>query len=309
MSFLNPVSEPVKRFSSTDAGAPQINYNSRVAGDIKTVLKACLVTGYGSKASAGWSMVNEVDNVAEFVSPSVAMSDYRLGIDDSTATKTDWYYQYQDVRNILNYSSPTKSFDYIDKTHNGNGWQLLVTDRGIVFIEFAMSLVIHDHGVRLTYWGQTKLATNDSDLQNIAYFNIGHGVNMALYDFFSSSDYTRKTYRVGGYSTGSSSKRIGFSFAGESVMSKNASVFNASVQIDLISKIYCTTADNLILCEQPAIAACVASGHGHRYGVVDTVIAGRPSLYVLATYGLSSSKSDVDTYSRAVIINTDYWEY
>lgn len=66
MSFLNPVSEPVKRFKSTDAGAPQINYNARVSGDVKTVLKACLVTGYGAKASAGWSIVNEVDHVAEF---------------------------------------------------------------------------------------------------------------------------------------------------------------------------------------------------------------------------------------------------
>ena len=143
MSFLNPVSEPVLRFSSTDASAPQINYNARTAGDIKAVLKACLVTGYGAKASAGWSIVNEINHVAEFVSPSAAMSDYRLGVDDSTTIKTTWYYQYQDARTNPNYNEPTKSFSYVDKTHASNGWQMLVTERGIVFIELVQNSVVN----------------------------------------------------------------------------------------------------------------------------------------------------------------------
>jgi hypothetical protein len=174
MSFLNPVNEPVLRFKSTDAGAPQINYNARVAGDVKTVLKACLVTGYGDKASAGWSIVNEVNHVAEFVSPAVAMSDYRLGIDDTSASSTTWYYQYQNVRKNPSLNAPIKNFgSYIDKNHASNAWQLLVTQRGLYFVEICK----HSGGdvlvARMTYWGMVKSALVSDVGENISWFCVG----------------------------------------------------------------------------------------------------------------------------------------
>ena len=52
MSLLLPVRYPVKHYSHLDAGAPQM---SDVNGAIKTILKACMVTGYGDKAGAGWT--------------------------------------------------------------------------------------------------------------------------------------------------------------------------------------------------------------------------------------------------------------
>ena len=51
MSLRNPVKYPVKYYSWQDTQAPQL---SNADGAIKTILKACLVTGYGSKAGAGW---------------------------------------------------------------------------------------------------------------------------------------------------------------------------------------------------------------------------------------------------------------
>lgn len=56
-----------KIYSREDAGAPDIAYVARDynrAGfvAIKLVLKACLVFGYGSKAAAGWELINEGDN-------------------------------------------------------------------------------------------------------------------------------------------------------------------------------------------------------------------------------------------------------
>lgn len=174
MSFLNPVSEPVKRFKSTDAGAPQINYNARVSGDVKTVLKACLVTGYGAKASAGWSIVNEVDHVAEFVSPSAAMSDYRLGVDDSTGLKTTWYYQDQDVRvnplknelikkpTVINSALPTS-------------WELFVTARGFLIIETATYNKFSVTGSSVMYFGQIKSALESVNQKNMAWWATGFG--------------------------------------------------------------------------------------------------------------------------------------
>lgn len=58
MSLRNPVKYPVKYYSWQDAQAPQL---SDADGVIKTILKACLVTGYGSKAGAGWTALFEDD--------------------------------------------------------------------------------------------------------------------------------------------------------------------------------------------------------------------------------------------------------
>ena len=58
MSLRNPVKYPVKYYSWNDAQAPRL---SNVDGVIKTILKACLVTGYGSKAGAGWTSLFEDD--------------------------------------------------------------------------------------------------------------------------------------------------------------------------------------------------------------------------------------------------------
>ena len=43
-------------YSSLDAGAPQL---SLTAGALNTVIKGCLITGYGNKSAAGWEIVYE----------------------------------------------------------------------------------------------------------------------------------------------------------------------------------------------------------------------------------------------------------
>lgn len=58
MSLKQPVQYPVKYYSYTDTDAPQL---ADADGVIKTILKACLVTGYGTKDSAGWTSLFEDD--------------------------------------------------------------------------------------------------------------------------------------------------------------------------------------------------------------------------------------------------------
>lgn len=58
MSLKQPVQYPVKHYSHLDAGAPQL---ADIDGNIKTILKACLVTGIGGKAAAGWTSLFEDD--------------------------------------------------------------------------------------------------------------------------------------------------------------------------------------------------------------------------------------------------------
>nr|DAM65776.1 MAG TPA: hypothetical protein [Caudoviricetes sp.] len=54
---------PVTLYQSTDTDAPQL---ANAQGSLKTLLKACLVTGYGDKQPLGWAMPFEEDNKAVF---------------------------------------------------------------------------------------------------------------------------------------------------------------------------------------------------------------------------------------------------
>lgn len=50
---------PVTLYTSEDANAPRLTH---AAGSLKTLLKACLVTGYGAKPAAGWEAAFEENN-------------------------------------------------------------------------------------------------------------------------------------------------------------------------------------------------------------------------------------------------------
>lgn len=303
MSFLNPVNEPVLRFKSTDAGAPQINYNVRTAGDVKAVLKACLVTGYGAVASAGWTATNEVGNIIEFVSPSAAMGDYRLGVDDSTATKTDWYYQYQNVRSNPINNAPVKAFTGMDKTHASNGWQLLVTQRGLLFIEIVRHSFTLKPSARITYFGQAKSALPNIGGENIVFFNIGHNGAITNSRFYSTSSTPNVYAQISNYSS------VYTSTAASNIL--QATNFKTEMGfIDLISPIYLvptSSADTLVLGELPIISKII-NNPNDTYRISDETLVGRPVLSVCTgTQSTNAVQAINDT--RTFIVPLDYWSY
>lgn len=302
MSFLNPVNEPVLRFSSTDADAPQINYAARTAGDVKAVLKACLVTGYGSKASAGWSVVNEVDHVAEFVSPSVAMSDYRLGIEDTSASSTTWYYQYQDARTSPTYRAPAKNFANANKTHANNGWQLLVTTLGFYFIEHTAINASGDMAARLTYFGQTKSALSVADTRNISFWYAGwYGAQNTPHGTFDSSG-TYLHYRIGGRSA------IAFSASNILAMQRDRTIWsNIASIIDLSSDVFLIS-EAEIVAQQPGLLTLSKSNPNDLFSAKETEVDGRPVLIVPLIW-FSSSPSQQQEYAKHCMVRLDYWEY
>lgn len=308
MSFLNPVNEPVLRFSSTDADAPQINYAARTAGDVKTVLKACLVTGYGDKASAGWSIINEVDHVAEFVSPSAAMSDYRLGINDTSGASTGWYYYQQDLRIDPVGNNPIKNFQYVDKSSDNNGWQLLTTKYGIFLIEIVQSSVVAAPVARLTYWGKVKSAL-PTETSNICFWNVG---------FLGASDYTHSFFSYKALITKAHYKLnslTGFVFAATNIGAINADHYDSDSTISLASELYIASVDaNLlsnfkIVAKQPAILLKSESKTESIFdGVYDTTSAGRPVIKIC----LGQAHANIEFVRWAsvnVLIHLDYWDY
>lgn len=300
MSFLNPVNEPVLRFSSTDADAPQINYNARVAGDVKAVLKACLVTGYGAISSAGWTAENEVGNVVEFVSPGAAMSDYRLGIDDSVTSRTTWYYQYQNIRTDPTLNAPTRDINYAVKTHSNNGWQLLVTERGIVFVELVQHAFVNRLSARITYWGAVKSAINDTSGGNICFFNVGHSGTITqpyyFYDRLWPAHIALATH-VNAYISAATSNAL--SFGDYAIGGSN---------VDLISPIYFASGRrDALVAELPPMLSKIVNSADDTYGISESLLDGRNVLSVCA--GGNDSVPKAYASGRTFLIRTDYWEY
>ena len=100
---------PVKVYRWDDEGAPQVE---SAAGSIKTILKACLVTGYGEgnkrKDGLGWEMAFEKAQEACFRSTHPKATKWWLGVDDAKyLAGGDNYNRYTDVCGILEPTSAT----------------------------------------------------------------------------------------------------------------------------------------------------------------------------------------------------------
>lgn len=303
MSFLNPVNEPVKRFKSTDAGAPQINYAARTAGDVKAVLKACLVTGYGATASAGWSVVNEADHVAEFVSPINAMSDYRIGIDDANIEKTAWYYNYLDVRTNPNGSvfqnTIARDIPSINKASIKNGWQLLVTARGFLLVEIIAHSKTQDSYCRILYFGQLKAAISDVG-ENMAFMVFGGTEYTNPYLNFNNDSKSIRHTKIGSRSSFSFESAVSSVYQLPTGIS-HTSDFNIRSAIYLFAgHEFIGTYPPLLLTEPKALKSTL--------GATDAIANNRPVLDMSVTL-MTDSLGFVDINYRVISSFLDYWEY
>lgn len=113
---------PVKVYRWDDEGAPQVE---SAAGSIKTILKACLVTGYGEgnkrKDGLGWEMAFEKAQEACFRSTHPKATKWWLGVDDTKyLAGGDRNSRYTDVCGILEPTSATagKAVQYVWRNSN-----------------------------------------------------------------------------------------------------------------------------------------------------------------------------------------------
>ncbi|BFN00352.1 hypothetical protein MOXK02_19100 [Moraxella sp. K02] len=307
MSFLNPISEPVLMYSSTDDQAPKINYAARAAGDIKTVLKACLVTGYGTKQGAGWSIQNETDFAAEFISPSVAMSDYSFGVTDTSTAQTTWYYNFKGVKTTPAKNNPAKSFYYINASHADNGWRMLITQRGFLFVELVQHPAIGKLSARLTYFGAIKSGITDTGGINIAFINTGHSGLTADQNFYTRYDYLH--IKLESYSNirfCTALPRLVSSLNNSSAPSR----YDTSISImDLHSVFYLVTSGgNILLGELPGLIGKMVNDKTKMFGVSEEVFNGRPVLRVCCGFP-DTVAENVYLYSQVMLLPLDYWEY
>lgn len=110
---------PVKVYRWDDEGAPQVE---SAAGSIKTILKACLVTGYGEgnkrKDGLGWEMAFEKTQEACFRSMHPKATKWWLGVDDS---KYGNRARYVDLCGLLEPTS-AKAGKVKQKVNNSSGF-------------------------------------------------------------------------------------------------------------------------------------------------------------------------------------------
>jgi len=151
---------PVTMYRSTDAGAPVII--SGKPSEYLTVLKKCLVDGYGEKLAAGWSVVDEVS-----APPYLALSN-------------------SDANGVLMFSSPDDNagtdvkvqscLDYIDQQIQNRKGAYFVFDRSLSgnvkntnWIVFATSSAFW-----IFAWGDNLANANKFQYYNVISFFAGN---------------------------------------------------------------------------------------------------------------------------------------
>lgn len=149
--MLQTTRKPVTVYRNTDDHAPQL---TAAAGSLKTILKACLVEGYGNKPSLGWEMPFEDAHSAVFrsknpKSPGMALqiknpqprgAEARMMINPTALDKADA---------IL--AKGQAKFPYLrgyDQGGSGRTWMVIGHDSA-----FALLLTGSQSGVRLLWFG------------------------------------------------------------------------------------------------------------------------------------------------------------
>lgn len=276
MSYQNPITLTPKIYQSSDKDAPQINHQK---GDIKSIFKACLVTGYGNKASAGFALDNETDTTCDFVSPNLMMS--KFGIEEGNGQTTKLYY-YQKNTKIQPFSINTMSNSAVKDMQ----WTMLACELGIYFVIHGTNRYIPDWDNAFVYYiGCIKTAINDQN-QNMTVFEHG-GLATSSLVFYRSA-------HVGNYT----------SYEPLSNVCELAKGNNAGFFISMTSDLFWRN-NGVLIGKQPALL--------HQVGInlpkspSKTIYEGKEVLYFHQTTG--SRDYEMRQRSYGVMIQTDNWEF
>lgn len=133
MSFINPEKVPVTVYKWDDEDAPRLD---RSPNCVATIFKACLVTGYGSKSPAGWTMPFE-DNEAgvKVLRPAISPEqDFYLRLSNDTGQEmtAQVYLNMTDVNTGELKLQCETTFRYA-LTQISQKWVLIACGRGVWF--------------------------------------------------------------------------------------------------------------------------------------------------------------------------------
>lgn len=193
--YANNLEMPVTLYRSTDDDAPALT-----KGNLSLILKACLVTGYGSKPGAGWTMPYEDAAASKRVfapAKSGELDSYLRVADQTGVSRVAAYRQMSDIDNgeaILELATPYKH----GQGNQWSGrWAVVASARSvIVWIEGGYDSPGRN-GMML-YYGDTTSTDNGSRALILAHsggnYNDGSHSSM-FYDANASASVKAKSYR------------------------------------------------------------------------------------------------------------------
>lgn len=125
----------ITKYSSTDASAPQIAATT-TAGQLVSVLDGCLVNGYGSKPSAGWSVVYSGTNIRVYRPPSGRRC--YLRVDNSNTSMYAVVQAYATMSDINTGTEPFTNSATVNWCQNqdttANAWEVIASDTSFYYI-------------------------------------------------------------------------------------------------------------------------------------------------------------------------------
>ena len=312
MSFLNPTPAPVRLYSHTDSEAPQLPANDWT-GALKTLLKACLVTGYGGKPGAGWTLREESDNKAIFRAGDPATSPVELEVDSGNITITTFDLHWQGVKQGIN---TNWARGQLNRYTGVAGWYLVAGARGFVLLP----LVRIGNGplvAGLAYFGQPCSNLVDPGQQDfvlwLAKSNNSNYVSDVTQTLLSSNNvaWTSGSLRTTG--------KIG---DGRNAAARSAAAFRGAMRLPtnndfgaiLYSEIYLHRAasydSNNYAVSGRLPGLLVASHRTVSDQTGDIVqVAGNPHRWLLTQQDIQTSNNADGQSGLAVLVNIDEWVY
>lgn len=195
--------KPVTVYRSTDTGAPQL---TNTAGSLKTVLKACLVEGYGSQASLGWEMKAEDTTSAVFRSKDPKASNTALQIKNTGTSYADPAMLVEpagldQAKKVV--ADADRRFQYWRIPLTSNKWMLIGHSR-------AFALLVKGSTRSRLFWFGDFPSTAAGDTGNCAMFYTSDGT----YDQMSNSSYMAPQVLGANGGTGSTKFVLARSYTG-----------------------------------------------------------------------------------------------
>lgn len=127
-----PQSVPVSVYRASDAGAPKLTDS---AGSLKTLLKTCLITGYGDKAGLGWQMADENSARACFYSADPNANGHGLMVDNANANYVQTYMMGgEGFATYLGYRDKNYTNFGYNNSYAQQNWLLLATPRAFCLV-------------------------------------------------------------------------------------------------------------------------------------------------------------------------------
>lgn len=156
MSFINPEKVPVKVYLSSDKDAPRLD---RTPNCVQTIFKACLVTGYGEKQGAGWSLpFEDNDKGVKVLRPQVGVeTDFYLRLSNDTGREmtAQVYIDMTDSDTGDKKLECDAPFKYGIGEKTGEKWALIACGRAFWFFYETANRIITTQSGTYFYCGDT----------------------------------------------------------------------------------------------------------------------------------------------------------